>query len=116
MAPSVRVFGLDFSFELGPEKILSHLNHDLFLLPVRDHLLLDDNHEIGQTESITTPTQRWDWTPCDDNQMKNLHHIKCLILIALYLYSTFKQFWNIFILRKQCKNERRLAMELCEEY
>lgn len=78
MAPSVRVFGLDFSFELGPEKILSHLNHDLFLLPVRDHLLLDDNQKIGQTESITTPTQRWDWTPCDDNQMKNLHHMQCL--------------------------------------
>lgn len=70
MAPSVLVFGLDFSFELSPEKVLSHLNHDFFLLPVRDLSLLDGNQKLGQTESITTPTQRWDRTPCGINQMR----------------------------------------------
>lgn len=104
MAPSVRVFGLDFSFELGPIKILSHLNHDLFLLPVCDHLLLEDKQKIGQTESITTPTQRWDWTPYDDNQMRKLHHNQCLknSNCSIFNLLTILKYLNS---RKQCKNE-----------
>lgn len=79
MAPSVLVFGLDFSFELSPEKVLSHLNDDLFLLPVRDLPLLDDNQKPGQTESIITPTESWDGTPYDNNQMRRVCRIQSLI-------------------------------------
>lgn len=39
----VRVFGLDFSFEFGLEKIFFYLNYDFFLFLVCDYFLLDDN-------------------------------------------------------------------------